>query len=89
MKNYFDVLLDYYESLDSNEILLNQTAKHLLQLLQLVNNDQTKSNILDRLKQHHQNLFAQIEKNKFSQIDQSLVNQISSNKSKNFSRFYF
>ena len=65
--------MDCYESIKSNEILLNQIGKNLLQLLQLVNNDQTKINILNRLKQYHMNLNEQIENDKFCQIDLSLV----------------
>jgi len=74
LKNYFDVLLDYYESVDFNQVLLNQIAKQLLQLLQLVNNEQIQTNILDRLKQHHDNLVEQIEHEKFAEINQSFVN---------------
>ncbi len=73
IQNYFDVLLDYYESITSDEILFNQLGKNLLQLLQLVNNEQTKTNILNRLKQYHMNLSQQIENDKFCQIDLSLV----------------
>lgn len=76
IQNYFDVLLDYYESITSNEILLNQLGKNLLQLLQLVNNEQTKTNILNRLKQYHQNLNEQIENEKFCQVDLSFVRSI-------------
>jgi hypothetical protein len=74
IKNYFDVLLDYYESVTSNEILLNQIGKNLLQLLQLVNNEQTKINIITRLKQYHENLYELIENEKFCQVDLSFVN---------------
>jgi hypothetical protein len=76
IQNYFDVLLDYYESITSNEILLNQIGKNLLQLLQLVNNDQTKINILNRLKQYHVALNEQIENDKFCQVDLSLVSAL-------------
>jgi len=74
IKNYFDVLLDYYESVTSNEILLNRIGKNLLQLLQLVNNEQTKINIINRLKQYHENLYELIENEKFCQVDLSFVN---------------
>jgi len=95
LKNYFDVLLDYYESVDFNQVLLNQIAKQLLQLLQLVNNEQIQTNILDRLKQHHDNLVEQIEQEKFAEINQSFVNnflQLSFSKRFSFvyfSRYYF
>lgn len=74
IQNYFDVLLDYYESITSNEVLLNQLGKNLLQLLQLVNNEQTKINIITRLKQYHENLYELIENEKFCQVDLSFVN---------------
>jgi len=73
IQNYFDVLLDYYESITSNETLLNQIGKNLLQLLQLVNNEQTKTNIINRLKQYQVNLNEQTENNQFCQVDLSLV----------------
>ncbi|CAF4085761.1 unnamed protein product [Rotaria sordida] len=73
LSNYFDVLLDYYETITSNKILLNQIGKNLLYLLQLVNNEQTKSNILNRLKQYHVILNEQIENDKFCQVDLSFI----------------
>ncbi|CAF2371238.1 unnamed protein product [Rotaria sp. Silwood2] len=73
LSNYFDVLLDYYESVTSNKILLNQIGKNLLHLLQLVNNEQTKTNIINRLKQYHITLNEQIENDKFCQVDLSFI----------------
>ena len=67
------MLLDYYDSITTNQILLNQLGKNLLQLIQIVNNDETKLNILNRLKQYHIILNKQIENEKFCQIDSSLV----------------
>ncbi|CAF0792801.1 unnamed protein product [Rotaria sp. Silwood1] len=73
LSNYFDVLLDYYESVTSNKILLNQIGKNLLHLLQLVNNEQIKTNIINRLKQYHVTLSEQIENDKFYQVDLSFI----------------
>ena len=64
--------------IDSDEVLVNQLGKNLLQLLQLVNNDQTKMNIIDRLKQYHQTLSEQIENEKFCQVDRSFVSSLRS-----------
>jgi hypothetical protein len=41
--------------------------------LQLVNNEQVKINILNRLRQHHATLNEQIENEKFCQVDLSIV----------------
>ena len=54
-------------------MLLNQVGKHLLLLLQLVNNEQTRSNIIERLKRHQAALNDQIESEKFCQLDSSSV----------------
>ncbi|CAF5215399.1 unnamed protein product, partial [Rotaria magnacalcarata] len=71
--NYFDVLLDYYESVTSNQTLLNHIGKNLLHLVQLANNEQTKANIQNRLRQYHDSLSEQIENGKFCEIDSSFV----------------
>ncbi|CAF1132365.1 unnamed protein product [Adineta ricciae] len=73
LTNYFDVLLDYYTSIAPNQVLYNRISKNLLELLQTVNNDETKTNILNRLKQYHVNLSEEIENNKFAQVDVSLI----------------
>ncbi|UJR15870.1 hypothetical protein I4U23_002796 [Adineta vaga] len=73
LSNYFDVLLDYYNSITPNQLLYNKISKNLLELLQLVNNDQTKTNIMNRLKQYHDNLSEEIENEKFCQVDLSLI----------------
>ncbi|CAF3409900.1 unnamed protein product [Rotaria socialis] len=73
LSNYFDVLLDYYESVTSNQTLLNHIGKNLLHLVQLANNEQTKGNMQSRLRQYHDNLSEQIENGKFCEIDSSFI----------------
>lgn len=71
------MLLDYYDSVTPNQNLYNRISKNLLELLQSVNNDQTKTNILNRLKQYHGTLSEQIESDKYCQVDLSFVCDIS------------
>ncbi|CAF4062315.1 unnamed protein product [Adineta steineri] len=73
LSNYFDVLLDYYVSIKPNQVIYNKVSKILLDLLQSINNDQTKANILNRLKQYHVTLSEQIEEEKFCQVDLSFI----------------
>lgn len=75
LQNYFNVLLEYYHSIPPSQSLYNKISKNLLELLQLVNNEQTKTSILDQLKQHHQNFSEQIDNEKFCEADTTLVRE--------------
>ena len=74
MKIYFDVLLDYFDdSINENSSILNQIGKNLLALLQLVNNETTQSNVIERLRQIQNEINEKIDADKYFPADRSTV----------------
>lgn len=57
--------------------MLNETGKRILQVLQIVNNDQTRSDVVSRLKSIQEKINERIENEKFFELDRSTVKTFS------------
>ncbi|CAF0985988.1 unnamed protein product, partial [Didymodactylos carnosus] len=75
ISNYFELVLDYYCLVTSSKRqkdmppLLNRIAKHLFELIQLVNNTKTRTCICDRLKNYKKTINEQIAEKKYIKAD--------------------